>query len=366
MKALILAGGFGTRLRPLSCTRPKLMFPIANRPLLDWVLEGLSKKGVTKVVLAVNFMADMLKKNFGDSRHGIEIVYSLEQKPLGTGGPIKKAKSFLNDEEEPFFVLNGDILSSMDYSKLYDAHMKFKAEATISLHEVENPSRFGVVELNGNNQILRFVEKPKKDEAPSRLVNAGVYVLNQKVFDLIPDDRKVSMEREVFPTLASKESLFGYMFDSFWIDIGKPNDYIQANKLILAETAKKEPLLGKDVKLSSKVKVISPVVIGSDVVICDDACIGPYASIGSNVRVGKGTKIQNSIIFSKVWIDNFSSINGAIVGEGAIIGNWVKIEEQCIVGDHVVINDNVTLTQNVQICPNKEVDASILQSSKIM
>lgn len=366
MRALILAGGFGTRLRPLSCTRPKLMFPIANRPLLDWVLESLSKRGVTRVVLAVNYMADMLQQNFGKSKHGIEIVYSCEKKPLGTGGPIKMAEKLLDDVDEPFFVLNGDILSSIDYSELYTAHKTLKAEATIALHEVEDPSRFGVVEMNGNSQILRFVEKPKIEEAPSKLVNAGVYVLNHTILDLIPADRKVSIEREVFPTLASKGSLFGHRFNGSWIDIGKPNDYIQANKLILTEIAAKKPFLGRGVKLNSKVKVIPPVAIGSGVVIEDDACIGPYASIGNNVTVGKGARIQDSVIFSKVWIDNFSSIKGAIIGEGAIIGNWVKIEDQCIVGDHAIINDNVTLTQKVQICPSKEVDTSILEPSTVM
>ncbi|MDQ1280068.1 MAG: mannose-phosphate guanylyltransferase [Thermoproteota archaeon] len=366
MRALILAGGFGTRLRPLSCTRPKLMFPIANRPLLDWVLERLSKSGVTRVVLAVNYMADVLRENFGKSKYGLEIVYSLEKKPLGTGGPIKMAEKFLGDTDEPFFVLNGDILSSMDYSELLAAHTSHKADATLALHEVDDPSRFGVVEMNGNEQILRFVEKPKKEEAPSKLVNAGVYVLNHTVFDLIPSDRKVSIEREVFPVLAGSGGLYGHKFNGVWIDIGKPSDYIQANKIVLDEIASEKPFLGKGAKVRSRVKIIPPVAIGSGAIIEDDVCIGPYVSIGNDVTVGKGSRIQDSVIYSKAWIDKFSSIKGAIIGEGAIIGSWVKVEEQCIVGDHAVINDNVTLTQKVQICPSKEVDASIFEPSTVM
>ena len=366
MKALILAGGFGTRLRPLSCTRPKMMFPIANRPLLDWVIEGLSKKGVTKAVLAVNYMADVIKKNFGTSRYGVKIAYSHEKMPLGTGGPIKEAEQLLNENEDSFFVLNGDILSSIDYSKLYEVHKALGAEATIALREVEDPSRFGVVEINGNNQILRFVEKPKIEEAPSKLINAGVYVLNQSVFDIIPSGKKVSIEREIFPILASKRSLFGNRFNGLWIDIGKPQDYITANKLILEEIANEKPFLGKNVKMSSKAKIIPPVAIGSGARIAEDTLIGPYSSIGDNVTVSKGSRIQGSIIFPKAWVDSFASIKDAIIGEGAILGHWVKIEDQCIIGDHAIINDNVTLTQKVQVCPSKEVDTSVLQASTVM
>jgi len=342
------------------------MFPIANRPLLDWILEDLSNKGVTKTVLAVNYMADVLKKNFGSSRYGMKIAYSYERKPLGTGGAIKKAERLLNDDDEPFFVLNGDILSSIDYSKLYETHRELRSEATIALHEVEDPSRFGVVELNGKDQILRFVEKPSREEAPSKFINAGVYVLNHSTFDLITGEGKVSIEREVFPKLASKGSLYGYKFNGFWIDIGKPSDYLNANKLVLDEIAKEKAFLGRNVKVSSRATIIPPVAVGSNVTIADDACIGPYSSIGDGVIIGKGTKIEESIVFSDVLIDNFTSIKGAIIGEGAVIGDWVKIEDQCIVGDHTLINDNVTLTQKVQVCPSKEVDTSILQPSTIM
>ncbi|MFH0897393.1 MAG: NDP-sugar synthase, partial [Candidatus Bathyarchaeota archaeon] len=335
-------------------------------PLLDWILEALSNKGVTKTVLAVNYMADVIKKSFGSSRYGMKIAYSCERKPLGTGGAIKKAENLLNENSEPFFVLNGDILSSIDYSKLYETHRALKAEATIALREVEDPSRFGVVELNGENQILRFVEKPSIEEAPSRFINAGVYVLNHSVFDLITGANKISIEREVFPKLASKGSLYGYKFNDLWIDIGKANDYLNANRLALDNIAGEKAFLGRNAKVSSKAKIISPTAIGSNVVIEEDACIGPYSSIGDNVIIGKGTKIQESIVFSNALIDNFTSIKGAIIGEGAVIGNWVKIEDQCIIGDHAIINDNVTLTQKVQICPSKEVDTSILQPSTIM
>jgi len=364
MKALVLAGGFGTRLRPLSCTRPKLLFPVANRPLLDWTLEKLTKAGVEEVVLAVNYMADVLERSFGSSRFGMKMRYSRETKPLGTGGPMKLAESVLKDDS--FLALNGDILSDLDLRKLIETHRKSGATATIALHEVEDPSRYGVVELDSKNHVGRFVEKPKPGETPSRLVNAGVYILEPPVLELIQPERKVSVEREVFPILASEGTLRGYVFDGLWTDIGKPNDYIQANRHMLDQIARNRPVIGKNATIHNGSRVISPSVIGENATISDEACIGPYAVVGDDVTVRKGAKIENSVVFPSAWIDNFTSIRGAIIGEGAIVGQWVKIESQAIVGDHAVIYDNVTLTQGVSVCPSKEVEESVLEPKQVM
>ena len=366
VKALILAGGFGTRLRPLSCTRPKLMFPIANKPILDWILKNLSEYGVTHVVLAVNYLADILIHNFGDSKYGIKISYSYEKKPLGTGGPIKKAEKLLNDSDEPFLVLNGDILTSINYLELIKMHKKTDALATLALYEVEDPSRFGVVDINGKGQIRRFVEKPKIEEAPSRLINAGVYVLDQAIFDIIPEGKKTSIEREIFPLLAMKDQLYGVKFNGVWVDIGKPNDFIRANRLMLDLIANEKPFIEKNVKIAKNAKIIPPVAIGKGAIIEEETHIGPYVSIGEGVTVSKGTRIENSIIFSKAWIDHFTSIRGAIIGEGAIIEGWVKIEDGSIIGDHALINNNVTLTQDVKVCPSKEVRKSILEPKTVL
>jgi NDP-sugar pyrophosphorylase family protein len=366
VKALILAGGFGTRLRPLSCTRPKLIFPVANKPILDWILNNLSKHGVTHVVLAVNYLADVLIHNFGDTKYGIDISYSYEKKPLGTGGPIKKAEDLLNDDNEPFLVLNGDILTSINYLDLLKMHKKTDAMATLALYEVEDPSRFGVVDINGKGQIRRFVEKPTIEDAPSKLINAGVYVLDQSIFEIIPEGRKISIEREILPLLAVKDRLYGVKFDGIWVDVGKPGDFMRANKLVLDLIASEGPSLEKNVTIDKNATIIPPVAIGKGAVIKEETCIGPYVSIGEGVTVSKGTKIEDSVIFSKAWINHFTSIRGAIIGEGAIIEGWVKIEDGCIVGDHAIINNNVTLTQNVKVCPSKEVSNSILDPKIVL
>ncbi|KPV62320.1 MAG: Bifunctional protein GlmU [Candidatus Bathyarchaeota archaeon BA1] len=364
MKAVVLAGGFGTRLRPLTCTRPKLLFPVGNRPLLDWTLERLAKSGTAEVILAVNYMAEAFIQRYGDSAYGMKLLYSREARPLRTGGPIKKAESLIG-LEEPFLVLNGDILTNIDYARLAEKHKENDAIATIALYKVDDPSRYGVVELTEQNRVVRFVEKPMRGRAPSNLANAGIYVLDPKIFDYIPDGRPVSIEHEIFPKLADEGKLYGHTFDGIWIDIGELEDYLKANKLLL-ETEIKKSQLGRDVNIGGEAEIEDPTVIGERVTIGEKSKIGPYAAIGGYVTVGKGVRVENSIIFPGATILDFTSIRGAIIGENAIVGRWVKIEERCIVGDHALIQDNVTLTKGVTVCPSKEVSESVLTPKCLM
>ena len=363
LKALILAGGFGTRLRPLSCSRPKLMFPIANRPILEWTLEGLKKCGVDEVILAVNYMADVLEKHFGNSRRGLKISYSKEVKPLGTGGPIKEAEEQLVEEgdKEPFLVLNGDIISSIDYTALYQAHVNSGAEITISLHQVEDPSRYGVVEITDNERILRFIEKPPPGSEPSNLINAGVYVINPSVLNKIPKGKKISIEREVFPRLATSGLLYGYQFEGFWFDIGVPDDYLNANMRLLEKISRESTSIEKSAKVNSRSKIIQPVALSEEVIIEENAVIGPYVSLGKDSYIERGSKLENSILFNEVYVDEFSIIQGAIIGERSVLGKCVKIKSGCILGDNVQVRDNVTLTEGVQVCPHKEIIESVFE-----
>lgn len=364
MKAIVLAGGFGTRLRPLTCTRPKLLVPILNQPLLDWTLKGLAKEGVKEVILAVNYMAEAFMSRYGKSKYGIRLHYSKEEKPLGTGGPIKKAEGLIS-RVEPFLVLNGDILTNINYGELTRKHEENCAIATIALHQVEHPSRYGTVELTKNNQITRFVEKPQHGEEPSNLVNAGTYVLDPKIFNYIPSNRAVSIEREVFPKLAKKGALYGYVFGDIWLDIGKPADYFKANWLLL-NTQTKRKILGKNAKVKTDVKIISPINVAEKVVVGEKSKIGPYTVIGENVTIGKSVSIQKSIIFRETRVSDSASINEAIIGEDVTIGKNVKIEEGCIVGDHVTIQDNVILTRGISVCPYKKVSESTLTAKYVM
>jgi len=364
LKAVILAGGFATRLRPLSCTRPKLLFPICNRPLLDWTLERLAKSGVKQVVLAVNYMSEAFIQRYGNSTRGMRLFHSKEEEPLGTGGPIKNAEGLIG-HEEPFLALNGDILTDFNYSELMKKHIEKGATATIALYRVEDPSRYGVAELTKENCVVRFVEKPPREEAPSNLANAGIYVLDPEIFDYIPSGRQVSIEREVFPKLADEGKLYGHDFEGLWIDIGKPEGYLKANRLLL-DTEIKKSRLGKSVRMEGAVEIKDPTVVGDKVVIEEKSKVGPYVAIGERAILGKGVRVQNSIVFPGVIISDFTSVKGAIIGEDAIIGSRVKVGHGCMIGDHAVIQNNITLVRRVTVCPSRVVSKSVLAPRCLM
>jgi len=374
LKALILAGGFGTRLRPLSCTRPKLLFPIANKPLLDLMLERLSENGVKEVILAINFMADALEQACGKSKYGIRLHYSRDtppkpkttrssQKGLGTGGPVKQAEKLLG-RKEPFFVLNGDILTDANYSRIMKEHKSNDRVATIALRRVKNPSRYGVVELTKEKCITRFVEKPSK-KAPSNLANAGIYILEPDIFDYIPLGKRCSIEREIFPKLAKERVLFGYEIKGLWVDVGKPIDYIKANRLWLE--AKMETINNSvEAKIRKKVEIKEAVAIEDDAIIGEKSIIGPNVSLGEKVRIGKEVCIKNSIVFPNTVISDLTTIEEAIIGESVTIGKKVKIGRGCLIGDNAVIRDNITLTHDVKICPSKEISENILTPRNVI
>jgi len=364
LKAIVLGGGFGTRLRPLSCTRPKLLFPVANKPLLDWTLKRLAKSGIEEVVLAVNYMAEAFIKRYRSFTYGMKITYSKEAKPLGTGGPIKKAEKLIG-RDEPFLVLNGDILTNIDYAKLLKKHKEKNATATIALFGVENPSRYGIAELTKNSCIKNFVEKPDRRRAPCNLANAGIYVLEPELFDYIPSGRPVSIENEVFPKLAAEGKLYGYNFSGLWIDIGEPADYLKANRLLL-DTVVRQSQLGEDVIMDKETMIEAPSVVGKEVTLGEGSKIGFHTTVGDHSVVGRGVCIENSIVLARTTISDFASIRGAVIGEGAVIGKRVKIEDGCLVGDNAVIEDNVTLTRGVSICPSRTVAESVLTPKCLM
>ncbi|MGB9740917.1 MAG: sugar phosphate nucleotidyltransferase [Candidatus Bathyarchaeia archaeon] len=351
MKALILAGGFGTRLRPLSCTRPKILFPILNKPLLQWTLERLEKNGVKEAILAVNKQTEIMIKQHRIKKCELQIIYSLDplKKPLGTGGPIKKAEKIIG-LNSPFLVLNGDIYADVKYTEILKEHEGSGAVATIALHEVEDPTRYGVAELTEEKRIKRFTEKPQRKDAPTNLVNAGVYAFSPKIFNYIPYGRAVSLEHEVFPKLAGEGKLYGYIFDGLWADMGKLEDYFRINRVLLNALPDKH-----EYNIECKGEIRKPVAFDNGVSISEKSIIGPYAILGKNVKIGKNVRIENAIIFPEVTISDFASIDNAIIGEGAVIGRRVKIEGGCVLGDYVKVKDYVSLIGRVSVCPAKEV-----------
>jgi len=357
LKALILIGGFGTRLRPLTCTRPKALFPIVNKPLLQWTFERLAANGVKKVILAVNGLTEFYIRQQRIPTCGLRVKYSRDppHMPLGTAGPIKKAEKLLRNDE-PFLVLNGDIFADLNYKQMLESHLEGKAVATIALHEVEDPSRYGVAELAEDNRIKRFVEKPPKETAPSNLINAGAYILSPKIFEYIPPRRAVSMEREIFPKLVEEKALYGHKVSGLWIDIGRPEEYLHTNRILLDTFAVKQKR-----HKNNHFDLKNPAVLDKGVTIGDGSVIGPYAVLGRNVTVGRNVQIRDSVIFPNAKIEDFAVISGALIGEGAQIGKKAKIPDGCIICDQAKVREGVVLTEKISVCPAKEVTEDALK-----
>ncbi len=294
-------------------------------------------------------MTEFYIKQHRIPRSGLTVKYSHDppKKPLGTAGPIKHAQHLLGNK--PFFVLNGDIFADINYKELWKTHMKTGAAATLSLCAVEDPSRFGAAELAENGQIKRFIEKPAKGTEPSKFINAGVYVLDPSVLQLIPENRAVSMEREIFPKLAEQGRLYGYIFTGLWIDIGKPQEYLQTNRILLDMFKPKRYLKAEGFEIRKPIATDKKVSIGKA------AIIGPYAVLGKNVTVGNNVEISNSVVLPGTKIANNARINGAIIGEEAIIEENVKITEGCIIGDQAKIRKNAAPPKNTTVCPAKEI-----------
>jgi mannose-1-phosphate guanylyltransferase len=335
-----------------------------NKPLLDWTLERLAETGVDGVTLAVKYMAEAFMQRYGKSKHGIKISYSLEKKPMCTGGAIKYAEKLIG-HEEPFLVLNGDIFTTIDYTALINKHKQNKAIATIALYKVADPSRYGTVKLTNQNMITQFIEKAPPGKAPSNLINAGVYVLDPEIFNHIPGGRPVSIEHEVFPKLAEQGKLFGHEFKEIWIDIGKPADYLKANRLMLDAEPKKR-LLGKDADIGEAVEFSDPVMVDSGVTIGQNTKLGPYAILGRDTVLGRNVTLENSVVFPEATISNHASVRGAVIGKGTAIGKGATIMEGCVIGDYVTIRDNVTLSRNVTVCHSKEVKEDAPESTHII
>lgn len=359
MKAIVLSGGFATRLRPISYALPKLLFPIAGKPMIYWTLDLLQKYGVDHVVLAVNYLADSLQAVIRQRYKSIKISYSLETKPLGTGGPIKLATQKLRPKET-FIAMNGDIIAEIALDGMLGHHQETEATVTDALHEVRDPSRFGVVQLDSEWRIQRFVEKPTLEQAPSHLINAGIYMIEPELLDMIPPERKVSLEREIFPILVKKGKLFGFPFKGRWFDIGDLSDYRKAN----FELLKKYESKASQARGSSRFK--NPVFIGTRTQIMAGAQVGPMVAMGRQCVVGRGAKVSGSILFDGVTVGENAIVSGAILASNVSLGKNVRIGRGAVVSPNVKVNDGIRIGGNAMIHPHKEITSNVPSGAHIM
>ena len=346
-KALLLVGGFGTRLRPLTFTKAKPLVEFVNKPILVHQIEALKKVGVGEVVLAINYNAEKMfsyLKEF-EKEYDIKITVSKEEIPLGTAGPIGLAKNILKDAEE-IFIFNADITCQFPLEQMLEFHKKHGKEGTIATTKVKDPSRFGVIVTDENNKILKFVEKPL--EFVGDRINAGLYIFSNKFLNRI-EAKPTSIEREIFPKMAEDQELYAYSMSGFWADIGKPKDFLLGVELFLNDLYEKKVNHELFTPISNSIG--KNVVIDKSAKIEDGCFIGPNVVIGAGCIIKSGTRIKNSVLFQNCVIGENSYIDGSIIGWKSNIGKWCRIQDLSVLGEDVTVKNEMLLKKNI-ILPN--------------
>jgi mannose-1-phosphate guanylyltransferase len=357
MQALILAGGEGTRLRPLTSTVPKPVVPLVDRPFIRFMLDWLRGHGVNDVVMSCGHLASGVRNVLGDgSAFGIALRYVEEPRPLGTGGALKYAEPLLDDR---FLMLNGDVLTDMDLTTQMAQHEQTGAVATLALTPVEDPSAYGLVRTADDGRIEAFLEKPKPHEIDTNLINAGAYMLEREVLDRIEPGRPTSFEREVFPGLIGA-GLYGFEVSGYWLDIGTPERYLEATHDILEGTVATsldgelgDDRLGvpADTELAPGAQLLAPTLLGRGCAIAAGARIGRHAVVGDRCRVADSAVVEEAVLHGSVELGAGALVRESIVGEGASIGADCRIEGGSVIGAGAVIAPGTALAHGERVEP---------------
>lgn len=359
MKAVLLVGGEGTRLRPLTYSTVKAMVPIVNRPFLEYVVHYLQSHGVDEIVITLCYLPDRIRDYFGDGRSfGVKLEYVHEEFPLGTAGAVRNAASHL---ESTFVVLNGDIFTDLNLSEMIAIHQANKAEATIALTPVDNPTAFGVVEVEESGRVRRFVEKPPPDQITSNLINAGVYVLEPAVLDEIAQGVSCMFERHVFPGLLRRDAVFcGYVSDAYWLDIGTPEKYLKLNCDLLEGNCSAARGMGAQPWPGSSTDPCSidpTAVVQGSVVMGKSCAIGPRATLkgplvlGDRCTISGGAALEKAVVWDDVSVGARAVLQGCVVGANTQVGNGCQIGEGCIVGGGLSLPEGLCLKPGERVGP---------------
>jgi mannose-1-phosphate guanylyltransferase/phosphomannomutase len=375
MKAVIMAGGEGTRLRPLTSTRPKPMVPIVNQPVMEHILGLVKHHGMTEVVATLAFMPRVIEDYFGDGEEwGTHISYAVEEVPLGTAGSVKNAESMLKDGT--FVVISGDALTDIDLGEAIRFHESHDGPVTIVLTRVSDPSEFGVVITDEHGKIERFLEKPTWGQVFSDTVNTGIYVVDPLVFDFIPDKGVYDFSGDLFPALMEAgHDLYGFVADGYWCDVGSLESYMQAHKDVLDGLAKiyvpgtrarDDVWFGKGAEIDPSADIGAKVVIGANTRVRAGARIADYAVIGDSCLVGNGADVEHSIVWSDSFIGAGSQVHGAVLCRKVDVRARARVEPGAAIGDETVVGHGAQVGNGVQVYPFKRIESGALVNSALI
>ena len=345
------------------------MLPLVDRPLLAYTFEHLARHGVERAVISCGYLPDQIQAGFGDRHDGLALEYAVEDEPLGTGGAIGFAARGL---EGSFFALNGDSLREADLGELVDFHRSTGAKATILLTPVADPSRYGLVRTADDGRVETFLEKPRPEEIDTDLINAGLYVLEPEVLELVPEGRAVSIEREVFPRLASEGSVYGIALPGYWLDVGTPETYLQAHRDVLErifETAVGDAL-GSDFTLvdpsaqvDPRARLVPPVFVGPGAVVEEGARLGSLAVLGAGARLAKGGVVENAVVGARVQVGENAIVLGSIIGDDAELGAGCELRNLAVVGPGAEVGGGNVLDHGLRIGAGQQIPNEAIRFS---
>jgi mannose-1-phosphate guanylyltransferase/phosphomannomutase len=369
-----MAGGEGSRLRPLTIMRPKPMVPIVGRPVMEHILNLLKTHGITEVVVTVQYLASAIEDYFGDgSALGMHIDYSREEVPLGTAGSVKNAEHLLT---EPFLVISGDALTDFNLSEIIRFHNARHAMATLTLAHVANPLEFGVIITDDTGHIRQFLEKPSWSEVFSDTINTGIYVLDPKIFSYFDKDKQFDFSQELFPMMLEKgDPIYGYIASGYWCDVGNLSEYMKANADVLRGEVKTR-IPGKDqgggiwveegVEISPEAQIFGPVYLGQDVKVRGGAVVHGPSAIGAYTIVDTSAQIDRSVLWNNSYVGDRVELRGALVGSSTSLKSKALMFEGAVIGDHSVVDESAIIQPGVKIWPNKQIEMGAVVTNSVI
>ena len=374
MKAVLMAGGEGTRLRPITSNQPKPMVDIFGKPVMEYIIELLKSYGIDDIIVTVQFLPQLIKNYYGEGTDlGVKLSYAIEEAPLGTAGSVKNAEEYL---KEPFIVISGDAMTDINLAKAVAFHKKNKSFATLVLTKVKNPLEFGVVITDDNGRIERFLEKPNWGQVFSDTVNTGIYILEPEVLSHIPKDSVMDFSKDLFPKLLKEGyPLYGYVADGYWCDIGSTEQYVQVHEEILSNKVKvklngnkmrNKVWVGKDTLVDESVVFEGPAFIGQHCRIEAGAKIGYGAVVGNNSVIKSNARVNKAIIQDNAYIGNNVYLDRCVIGKNCDIKKGARVEQGVVIGDDCIVGEDAIIRHDVKIYPFKTVDAGATVNSSLI